>query len=70
MSDPITLVDDPDGTEHVLCRVAGVECRVNGTLPASLRPALDGLMAESSPGGGCSRRSRFVVIAFCWFRRG
>ena len=52
MSDPITLVGDPDGTEHVLCRVAGVECRVNGTLPASLRPALDGLMAESSPGGG------------------
>lgn len=51
MSDPITLVDDPDGIEHVLCRVAGVECRVNGALPASLWPALHGLLAESSPGG-------------------
>lgn len=48
MMNPSAIADP----ESLLCRIAGVECRVNGALPTALRPAIDRLLAADSDATG------------------
>ncbi|KAB5605389.1 hypothetical protein [Bifidobacterium jacchi] len=65
MMNPSAIAD----SEPLLCRIAGVECRVNGSLPVALRPAIDRMIAADSDAAGGDAGDIDGGIDTLWTRR-